>query len=101
MLSLNSLGQKQLETVKSKFYQHEDFLLELKSHQHAVGEVIHYFTKCANIIFYYLNNNKKLLEFASNFVLCHFATLLSVFVLSVCIVIVNSHQLSVSGLFQI
>ena len=39
LLSLNSLGQKQLETVKSRFYNHEDFMLELKSHQSAVGEV--------------------------------------------------------------
>ena len=39
LLSLNSLGQKQLETVKSRFYNHEDFMLELRSHQSAVGEV--------------------------------------------------------------
>ena len=40
LMSLNSLGQKHLETVKSRFYNHEDFMLELKSHQNAVGEVI-------------------------------------------------------------
>ena len=39
LLSLNSLGQKHLDTVKSRFYNHEDFMLELKSHQSAVGEV--------------------------------------------------------------
>ena len=39
LLSLHSLGQKHLETVKAKFYNHEDFMLELKSHQSAVGEV--------------------------------------------------------------
>lgn len=39
LLSLNSLGQKHLETVKTRFYNHEDFMLELKSHQSAVGEV--------------------------------------------------------------
>ena len=39
LLSLNSLGQKNLDTVKSRFYNHEDFMLELKSHQSAVGEV--------------------------------------------------------------
>ena len=41
LMSLNSLGQKHLETVKSRFYNHEDFMLELKSHQNAVGEVRH------------------------------------------------------------
>ena len=39
LLSLNSLGQKHLETVKTRFYNHEDFMLELKNHQSAVGEV--------------------------------------------------------------
>ena len=39
LLSLHSLGQKHLETVKTRFYNHEDFMLELKSHQGAVGEV--------------------------------------------------------------
>ena len=39
LLSLHSLGQKHLETVKTRFYNHEDFMLELKSHQGAVGQV--------------------------------------------------------------
>ena len=39
LMSLNSLGQKHLDTVKTRFYNHEDFMLELKSHQNAVGEV--------------------------------------------------------------
>ena len=35
----NSLGLKQLEVVKARFYNHEDFMKELKTHQGAVGEV--------------------------------------------------------------
>ena len=40
LVAVNSLGQKHLETVKTRFYDHEDFMLELKTHQSTVGEVI-------------------------------------------------------------
>ena len=36
---LRSLGQKQLDTVKARFYSHEEFMLELRQHQSEVGEV--------------------------------------------------------------
>ena len=39
LVAVNSLGQKHLETVKTRFYNHEDFMLELKTHQSRVGEV--------------------------------------------------------------
>ena len=39
LMSLNSLGQKHLDTVKTRFYNHEDFMLELQSHQGAVRKV--------------------------------------------------------------
>ena len=39
LVAVNSLGQKQLETVKMRFYNHEDFMLELKTYQSTVGEV--------------------------------------------------------------
>ena len=39
LVAVNSLGQKHLETVKTRFYNHEDFMLELKTHQSTVGEV--------------------------------------------------------------
>lgn len=39
LVAINSLGQKNLETVKTRFYNHEDFMLELKTHQSTVGEV--------------------------------------------------------------
>ena len=39
LVAVNSLGHKHLETVKSRFYSHEDFMLELKTHQSTVGEV--------------------------------------------------------------
>lgn len=39
LVAVNSLGQKQLETVKTRFYNHEDFMLELKTYQSTVGEV--------------------------------------------------------------
>ena len=39
LVAVNSLGQKHLETVKTRFYDHEDFMLELKTHQSTVGEV--------------------------------------------------------------
>jgi dystrophin len=48
LLSLHSLGQKHLETVKTRFYNHEDFMLELKSHQGAVGEVLTQGTKLSS-----------------------------------------------------
>ena len=35
----NSLGLKLLDVVKARFYNHEDFMKELKTHQGAVGEV--------------------------------------------------------------
>ena len=39
LLSLHSLGQKQLETVRQRFYNHEDFMLKLRDHQGAVRKV--------------------------------------------------------------
>ena len=40
LLSLHNLGHRQLHTVKAKFYNHEDFMLELQNHQGAVGKVL-------------------------------------------------------------
>ena len=39
LLSLHSLGQRQLEKVRQRFYNHEDFMLELREHQGAVRKV--------------------------------------------------------------
>ena len=39
LVSLNNLGQKHLDTAKRRFYEHEDFMIDLKSHQDSIKEV--------------------------------------------------------------
>lgn len=39
LLALHSLGQRQLETVRQKFYNHEEFMLDLQARQGAVKKV--------------------------------------------------------------
>ena len=45
LLSLHSLGQKQLETVRQRFYNHEDFMLKLRAHQGAVRKVAGWYSQ--------------------------------------------------------
>ena len=39
LASLNNLGHKHLDTAKRRFYEHEDFMIEIKSHQESIKEV--------------------------------------------------------------